>query len=91
MRIYRADSLPDPTSRLAYPYYDTGIVHVGDKDDRYIKIMDLRATEDFIVPGKDKTHTFKSVLHITTTGWLRWGDLKIAPPGLVTPGLIKIT
>ncbi len=93
MRIYQAKSLPDPTSRLTTPYFDNGAAWVYD-DSYYIKIMNLRATETFIVRewnNDTDIYTFKSVLHITTTGWLGWGDLKIADPGLVAPGLIKIT
>ncbi|MBV4537285.1 hypothetical protein [Pseudomonas urmiensis] len=92
MRIYQAKSLPDPTSRLTTPYFDNGTAWVYD-DSYYIKIMDLRATEKFTIREWDNhtdIYTFKSLLHLTTTGWLRWGDLRRPPPGLVAPGLIKM-
>lgn len=91
MRIFVASTLPDPTSRLTSLYHEgQHMTFYLDGDDDYIKAMDMRSTETFTVKIKNSSWTFKSYLHLTTTGWLKFGDLRTATEGIVAPGLLKI-
>ncbi|MFK5736956.1 hypothetical protein KW869_25790 [Pseudomonas urmiensis] len=90
MLIYISDHLPDPATRLSTNRVGPNTAVNFHGDHYYIKVMDLPSATSFILRGPGDDMHIKSFLYLANTGWLRCGDIRTAPKGIIAPGLYKI-
>lgn len=90
MFIYISNGLPNPSMQPFTDRVQPPAVARVRGDDYYIKVMDLPSATSFVLRGLGDDIHIKSFSHFANTGWLRCGDIRKAPKGIIAPGLYKI-